>query len=351
MFTRSELGSDGLSPCPSSLSSPGDSQYGSSLNFLNDDLISQPLIDFDEAECLAVIDDFDRKNPTLDSINDDYEMTSLDHHGYIEEGDDEPSPSTKYYVIKQEPMVRPVATSLSFNRTTLSKFGISGDSWRSRKLDFWKFWFLRWNHFYNNFFKKDGFRAKKKTTIITKSKFVGFSITLIFGSRLELLRIMIKLMFMFLFLETVYPVRTIVSSRQPASSPSDDESKQGIPTLCRTRSKMHDLAVKNRLITDQVNNFYFKIYAFLREEIDWERVYYWMFHSLFFRRDIIGLDFNQKYIFESKYLSRRKKREENVIAKKMNRNINKGEPERFGRVIKVKKKKWKHPWIWIPARN
>jgi hypothetical protein len=164
MFTRSELGSDGLSPCPSSLSSPGDSQYGSSLNFLNDDLMTQPLIDFDEAECLAVIDDFDRKNPTLDSLNHDYEMTTLEGE-YIE--NEEASPSTKYYVLKSDNTLRPVGTSLSFNRTSL---------------------------------------------------------------------------------KTVYPVRV---SRQPPSIPSDDESKHSIPTLCRTRSKMHDLAVKNRLITDQ----------------------------------------------------------------------------------------------------
>uniref|UniRef100_A0A914Q2P1 BZIP domain-containing protein n=1 Tax=Panagrolaimus davidi TaxID=227884 RepID=A0A914Q2P1_9BILA len=171
MFTRSELGSDGLSPCPSSLSSPGDSQYGSSLNFLNDDLISQPLIDFDEAECLAVIDDFDRKNPTMDQTlhhhQHDYEMTTLDTE-YIES--EEASPSTKYYVLKSDNTFRPVGTSLSFNRPSL---------------------------------------------------------------------------------KTVYPVRTVITSRHPPSIPSDDESKQAIPTLSRTRSKMHDLAVKNRLITDQ----------------------------------------------------------------------------------------------------
>uniref|UniRef100_A0A914YNX5 Uncharacterized protein n=1 Tax=Panagrolaimus superbus TaxID=310955 RepID=A0A914YNX5_9BILA len=186
MFSRSELGSDGLSPCPSSLSSPGDSQYGSSLNFLNDDLISQPLIDFDEAECLAVIDDFDRKNPTFDSLHHhhlqqqhqqqqhhhDYEMTTLDTE-YLET-EEEASPSTKYYVLKGDNTLRPVGTSISFNRTSL---------------------------------------------------------------------------------KTVYPVRTVIS-RHPPSIPSDDESKQAIPTLCRTRSKMHDLAVKNRLITDQVNILY-----------------------------------------------------------------------------------------------
>uniref|UniRef100_A0AC34FDT7 BZIP domain-containing protein n=1 Tax=Panagrolaimus sp. ES5 TaxID=591445 RepID=A0AC34FDT7_9BILA len=132
MFSRSELGSDGLSPCPSSLSSPGDSQYGSSLNFLNDDLISQPLIDFDEAECLAVIDDFDRKNPTLDSLHHhhhqhqhhDYEMTTLD--GEYIETEEEASPSTKYYVLKGDNTLRPVGTSISFNhRTTLKMFSRS----------------------------------------------------------------------------------------------------------------------------------------------------------------------------------------------------------------------------------
>ena len=121
MFTRSELGSDGLSPCPSSLSSPGDSQYsGSSLNFLHDDIMAQPLIDFDEAECLAVIDDFDRRNPTMECISHDYEMTSLDAE-YLET--EEAPPSTKYFVLKREPGQRHVATSLSFNhRTALSTF-------------------------------------------------------------------------------------------------------------------------------------------------------------------------------------------------------------------------------------
>ncbi|KAE9553573.1 hypothetical protein FO519_003213 [Halicephalobus sp. NKZ332] len=162
-----EFGSDGISTCSSSLSSPGDSQGSNnsgSIQYLHDDLISQPLADFDERDCLGVMDDYERHHGLEYDIKPDYYETAE----FIQ---DEASPSTKYVVLRSanESSFRPVATSLSFNRTAM---------------------------------------------------------------------------------KAVYPVRTYLSC-QPPSTPSDDESKLSIPSLSRTRSKMHDLAVKNRLITDQ----------------------------------------------------------------------------------------------------
>uniref|UniRef100_A0AC34QY83 BZIP domain-containing protein n=1 Tax=Panagrolaimus sp. JU765 TaxID=591449 RepID=A0AC34QY83_9BILA len=171
MFTTREFVSDGISSCSSSLSSPGDSQGSNnsgSIHYLQDDLMSHPLADFDDPDCLTGIDDYDRN----DGIAMEYEIKQdyYDTNDYIH---DEASPSTKYVVLRNsnDSAFRPVATSLSFNRTPM---------------------------------------------------------------------------------KAVYPVRTTTTTYvcQPPT-PSDDESKLSLPSLSRTRSKMHDLAVKNRLITDQ----------------------------------------------------------------------------------------------------
>uniref|UniRef100_A0A7E4UXH4 BZIP domain-containing protein n=1 Tax=Panagrellus redivivus TaxID=6233 RepID=A0A7E4UXH4_PANRE len=197
---QTDIGSDGVSPCPSSMSSPGESNQstGSSGIYMSEDMMCPPITDFDEAECMAVIDDYDRQNPgDVDGISGEFDYmghgNGIDNYSNIHTEyyvDDAGSSSPTKYVVLQPARpdqinntsnvegcsaYRPVASSLSFNRP----------------------------------------------------------------------------------LKAIYPVKSSPYSRgtstgtSSTTSLSDDESKLAIPTLCRTRSKMHDLAVKNRLITDQ----------------------------------------------------------------------------------------------------